>query len=144
MRVVVGKSMCDRRSGKKTRSGSLCGAASERRILWAELEPWGAAGLMGCVAEHAGPQLKRRSEGCSSEQQSPLSSYSSAPLFYSTHLRFLGFFSFSLRILLINKVTNNCGGDLQHIRAVKKRQCQVKYLGFPQSAGHRFGNQEWE
>ncbi len=69
--------------------------ASERRTLWAELEPWGAAGLTGCVAEHAGPQLKRRSEGCTSEQQSPLPSSSSFSLCLSLSLSTLSACAFS-------------------------------------------------
>lgn len=66
--------------------------ASERRTLWAELEPWGAAGLTDYVAEHAGPQLKRRSERCTSEQQSPLPSSSSLPFSFSTHSQPNNFF----------------------------------------------------
>lgn len=66
--------------------------ASERRTLWAELEPWGAAGLTDYVAEHAGPQLKRRSERCTSEQQSPLPSSSSLPFSFSAHSQPNNFF----------------------------------------------------
>lgn len=86
-RVLLRESVCDHWGGKEWWPS---GYTQENPLSRA----WT---LTGCVAEHAGPQLKRRSEGCTSELQSPLPSSSSLDTL-SRSTFFHGYWTFTVNL----------------------------------------------
>lgn len=121
-------------------SGSVCviteversdGPAVTQRSLTEENPLSRAWTLTGYVAEHAGPQLKRRSEGCTSEQQSPLPSSSSLPLSLHTLSLFTFFLDtnhWTFHCEFWTKIYHLCTKCLKYTRSFLCRKLMLREL----------------